>query len=212
MEDKVPDITNVATKTTLDAKINEVKEGIPSITKLAATAVLNAKINEVKGEIPSITKLATTAALNSIENKIPNVSNLVKKTDYNTRINAIKNSISDHDYDKYITTPEFNTLTAENFAARLAQVNLASKIVIANFLKKTDFDDKLKHLNKKVTSNKTKHLLTENEFKKLQTFDSSLFIGQSYFNNDGSQNYLIFPPIYKAITTFFGLPDTISGW
>ena len=72
-------ITNVATKTTLDAKINEVKEGIPSITKLAATAVLNAKINEVKGEIPSITKLATTAALNSIENKIPNISNLVKK-------------------------------------------------------------------------------------------------------------------------------------
>ena len=45
--------------------------------------------------------------------------------------------------------------------------------------KKTDFDDKLKKLNKKVTSNKTKYLLVENEFKKLQKFDSSIFIGQS---------------------------------
>ena len=48
-------------------------------------------------------------------------------------------------------------------------------------MKKTNFDDKLKKLNKKGTSNKTKHLLVENEFKKLQLFDSSLFIGQSYF-------------------------------
>ena len=54
---------------------------------------------------------------------------------------------------------------------------------------------KLKNLNKKVTSNKTKHSLVENEFKKLQTFDSSIFIGQSYYNNDGLQNCLIFQPI-----------------
>ena len=58
-------------------------------------------------------------------------------------------------------------LTTENLAARLAQVNLASKSDIANFLKKTEFDNKLKNLNKKVTSNKSKHLLVENEFKKL---------------------------------------------
>ena len=46
----------------------------------------------------------------------------------------------------------------------LAQANLPSKRDIANFVKKTDFDDKLKTLNKKITSNKTKHLLVENEF------------------------------------------------
>ena len=82
----------------------------------------------------------------------------------------------------FITTTEFNKLTAENFAARLAQTNLASKSDISTFVKKTDFDDKLKNLNKNVTSNKTKYLLVENKFKKLQTFESSLFIGQSYFN------------------------------
>ena len=42
-------------------------------------------------------------------------------------------------------------------------------------------------------------------------FDSSLFIGQSYFNNE-AQLYLIFQPIYKTITTFSGLEDTISEW
>ena len=64
-----------------------------------------------------------------------------------------------------MTTPELIKLTAENFAARLAQADLASKGDIADFVKKTDFDDKLWNLNKKVTSNKTKHLLLENELK-----------------------------------------------
>ena len=47
------------------------------------------------------------------------------------------------------------------------QANLASRNDIANFIKKTDFDDKLKTLHKNFTSNKTKHLLVEDEFKKL---------------------------------------------
>ena len=47
---------------------------------------------------------------------------------------------------------------------------------------------------------------------KLQTFYSSLFIGQSYFNNDGAQLYLIFQTIHKTITTFLGFPNTISEW
>ena len=88
-----------------------------------------------------------------------------KKTDYSTKINEVRKKTTDHDHDEHITTPEFNKLTAENFAARLAQANLASKSDIANFVKKTDFDDKLKKLNKKVTSNETKHLLVENELK-----------------------------------------------
>ena len=54
IEDKICDTTNLATNTTLNAKINEVKDEI-HITNLAITAALNAKINEVKGKIPSIT-------------------------------------------------------------------------------------------------------------------------------------------------------------
>ena len=37
-----------------------------------------------------------------------------------------------------------NELTAENFAARLTKTNLESKNDIPNFVKKADFDDKLK--------------------------------------------------------------------
>ena len=41
-----------------------------------------------------------------------------------------------------------------------------------------------------------KHILVENKFKKLQTFDSSYFRGKSHFvDNNGTQNYLIFQPI-----------------
>ena len=75
---------------------------------------------------------------------------------------------------------EFNTLAAETFAAKFAQANLASNEIpiendIAALVKNTDFDDKQINLSKKVTSNKLKHLLVENKFKKLQPFDSSLF-------------------------------------
>ena len=49
-----------------------------------------------------------------------------------------------------------NKLTAENFTTRLKQANLAPKGDIADFVKETDFDDKLKTLDKKFTPNKSK--------------------------------------------------------
>ena len=93
-----------------------------------------------------------------MENKIPSVSSLVKKTDYDTKISELEKKLTDHNHDKYITTPEFNTLAADVFNARLAQTNLITK---------TDFDAKLLTLNRKIISNKSKHLIVENELKKL---------------------------------------------
>ena len=63
------------------------------------------------------------------------------------------------------------------------------RIALANLITKTDFDVKLSNLNRKITANKTKHLLVENELNKLKTFDSSYFIGKSHFEEDGTQNY-----------------------
>ena len=60
---------------------------------------------------------------------------------------------------------------------------------------KTYFDDKLLNLNRKVTKNKTDHLLVQNELKKLKTFGLSYFIGKNYFREDGTQNYLVFQPL-----------------
>ena len=54
----------------------KIKGEIDSITNLATTTALNAKINEVKGEIPNITNSAIVIVLTGIENKMPNFSNL----------------------------------------------------------------------------------------------------------------------------------------
>ena len=74
-------------------------------------------------------------------------------------------------------------MAASVFEARLAQENLITK---------TDFDAKLSSLKRKVTSNNSKYLLVENELKKLKIFDSSYFIDKSNFEEDGTQNYLVF--------------------
>ena len=65
-------------KDVYNTNIKNIEDKIPDITNLSTKTTLNAKINEIKGETPSITDLATTAALTTVENKIPNVSNLVK--------------------------------------------------------------------------------------------------------------------------------------
>ena len=75
------------------------------------------------------------------------------------------------------------------FNARLAQENLITK---------TDFNAKLSSLNRKITSNRSKHFLVENELKKIKAFDSSYFIGKSHFEEDGTQNYLVFQPVLKC--------------
>ena len=82
---------DVLKKDVYNAKIKNIEDKIPDITNLATNTTLNAKINEVIGKTPSITNLATTTALTSVENKMPNISNLVKNTDYNTKISAIEN-------------------------------------------------------------------------------------------------------------------------
>ena len=147
-------------------------KNILDTSDLAKKTDLNAKITEIEGKIPSTTGLATNSALTAVENKIPDVSSLVKKTDYNTKISEI-------------TTPEFNNLAARVFNARLAQANLVTK---------TDFDTKLQSLNKKINSNKTKHLLVENELEKVEKIDAAYFRGKNVFNGDGTQNYQL---VYK---------------
>ena len=146
-----------------------------------------------------------------------NITNLATTTTTTAAVIAVENKLLDHS--KYITTPEFNKLTAETVAARLAQANLASKNDIANFVKKTNFGDKLKHLNKKITSNKRKNVLIENEFNELSekvkamptkglTKDLinrySILNGAKYFYSGILQNYLIFIPAKKYIKCFSG--------
>ena len=165
---------------------SELENKIRDTSSLVKKTDYNTKITELKNKIPDVNDLATKTALTAVENKIPNVSNLVNKTNYNTKINEIKHKLNDHNHDKYSDTSEFNKLIADVFNARIAQANLITK---------TDFDAKLSNLNRKITQNKTKHLLAENELKKIKTFDWSYFIGKRHFQEVGTQNYLVFQPL-----------------
>ena len=116
---KILDITNLATNTNFNAKMNEVKNKVPDITNLTTTAALNANImlllllnattTAADAAAPTTTTTTTTTTLTAVKNEMFNVSNLVQKTDYNTKTNEIENKITtDHDYDEYITTQEFH--------------------------------------------------------------------------------------------------------
>ena len=135
------DASGFISKTKYDGDKLELEKKIPDTSNLVKKSNYNTKISEIEGKIPSINGLATTSALTAVENKIPSTSNLIEKTDYNTKITEIENKITNHKHAEYITTPEFNKFTAENFAARLGQTNLITK---------TNFVAKLSSLNKKI--------------------------------------------------------------
>ena len=109
--------------------------------------------------------------MTTVENKISSVSEIEKK-------------LTDHNHNEYITTPEFNK-------PKLAQADLVTK---------TDFSNKFSSLDRKILLNKTRHLFIEKEVKKLKTFDLGYFMGKSYFDEDGTQNYLVFQSILEYFT------------
>ena len=182
------DTTGFVLKTIDDTDKSDLEKKIPDASDLAKKTDLNAKITEIENELPSNTGLAANSALTAVENKIPDVSSLVKNTDYDTKISDIEKKIANYNHGKYITTQEFNKLTNEIFNARLAQENL---------IPKTDLDAKLQSLSKRITSSEAKHLLVENEPKKLKIFDLSYFKDKGYFEEDGTPNYLVFQPMYR---------------
>ena len=148
------DTSGLVKKTDYNTKITEIEDKIPDSSSFVKKTDYNTKITEIEGKIPDISGLATKTALTTVENKIPSISGLVKKADYNTKITDIENKLNNHNHDKYVATSEFNTLAANAFNSRLAQANLITK---------TDFDTKLSSLNKKITANKTKHFLNDND-------------------------------------------------
>ena len=150
IEGKIPDVTNLATKTTLITVENKIPDVGGLATKTALTAVEN--------KIPDISNLATKAALTNLSNTVPNINTLIKKSDYDTKIAEIES--------KYVSNTGFD-----------------SKLAQANVITKRNFDAKIIEL--------------ENNIKKLQTFDLSYFRGKSYFEEDGTQNYLVFWPIIR---------------
>ena len=104
------DISTFVLKTKYDRDKSKIENKIPDTSGLVKKTDYNIKIIEIENKIADASILATKSALTTVENKTPEVSSFVKKTDYNTKITEIEKKLTDHNHDKYITTPEFNTL------------------------------------------------------------------------------------------------------
>ena len=100
---------------------------------------------------------------------------------------------------KYFTTSDYNKFTSNTLDAKITQNNVLIKIKTLARKEET-----------KALATKTELKVKQDKIVKLQTYDLSLFIGQSYFVNDGPQLYIVFQAIQKTITTFFDLPYTKS--
>ena len=95
----------------------------------------NAKIKDIEDKIPNITNLCTNTTLNAKINEVKNKTPSITNSATTTALTTVENKVPDHS--------KLNMVTAENFTARLKQ-KLATKEDIANFVKKADFDNKLK--------------------------------------------------------------------
>ena len=90
----------------------------------------NAKITEIEGKIPSVSDLAINTGLTTVENKIANISSLVKKTGITQKLLKLKRNLLIIIMISIFKTPEFSTLAADVFKARLAQANLVTKQIL----------------------------------------------------------------------------------
>ena len=140
--------------------------GVVTRTKFATdTNALDDKIDKIEKKIPDISGLATKSSVtrlnteqedytDKVKKKIPDISSLASKTE----LTVVENKI-----------PEVGGL-----ATASALTAVENKIPnITSLIAKTDFDAKLKNISDRVTNNKSKDLLLDNELKKLKTLVNS---------------------------------------
>ena len=112
---------------------------------------------ELENKISDVSNLVKKTKLTELENKIPDISNLAAKTALTTvenKIPSVNNLVKKTGYNTKVET-KLNNHNHDKY------------------IDTSEFDAKLLSLNKKITQNKRKHLLVQNDLNKLKTFDSS---------------------------------------
>ena len=129
------------------------------------TNSLDDKLDKVEKKIPDISGLAIKSSItrliteqedytDKVKKKIPDISGLASKTE----LTAVENKIPD----------------ISGLATASALTAVENKIPdITSLIAKTDFDTKLKSVSDRVTNNKSKDILLDNELKKLKTLVGS---------------------------------------
>ena len=106
---------------------------------------------------------------------------------------------------KYFTTSDYNNFTINTLDAKITQKKLINESDLNKKIKTSAPKEEVKTL-----ATKAELKAEQDKIVKLKTYDLNLFIGQSYFDNDGGQLYLIIQQIYKTITIFSGLIFPVS--
>ena len=113
---------------------------------------------------------------------------MVRKTDFNSKITEVEGkipSISGLATSSALTAVENKIPDVSGLATTSALTVVENKIPdVTSLVTKTYFDSKLKAISDRVTKNKSKDLLLDNELKKLKTFDTDYFVGGNYFEGD----------------------------
>ena len=101
------------------------------------------------------------------------------------------------DISTLIKESEYDTKIKEIESKHVSNTGFDSKLAQENVITKRNFDAKIVEV--------------ENNIKKLQTFDSSYFRGKNYFDEDDTQNYLVFLPIIRYFRLILN-KKYISSW
>ena len=126
--------------------------------------------------------------IGEVKNKIPDVNGLVKKTNYNSKISDIAK--------KYFTPSDYNKFTKKILDGKIKERGLVDKSDISNLVKNSDLNKKLVVLTAEVELK-----AEQDKTVKLQVFDSSLFLGKSNSEDDGTQNCLLFQSVSRYFDT-----------
>ena len=173
-----------ADKSDLEKKISDTGNKLLDTSGLVKKTDFSANITEIESKIPNISSLATNSALTSVENKRPDVINLVKKTNYDAKISDIEV--------KYITTADYNKFTKNVVSNNIKSKELVNKSGVVGFINNAELDGKVTALETKV-----EFKAEQNKIIKLQAFESSYFRGKNHFEDNYTQNCLIFQPMYR---------------
>ena len=96
----MPNTSVLVKKTDYNAKIADLENIIPDISNLATKTALTT----VENKIPDISNFATKTALTNLSNTVPDINTLIKKSDYDTKIEKIESKyVSNTEFDSKLS-------------------------------------------------------------------------------------------------------------
>ena len=135
VEKKIPDISGLATKSSVTRLITEqedytdkVKKKIPDISGLASKTELTV----VKNKIPDISGLATTSALTAVENKIPDITSLITKTDFDAKLKSVSDRVTNNKSKDILLDNELKKLKTRVDSSQKIKLNDVEKEISFN--------------------------------------------------------------------------------